>query len=94
MGPVDNLAAVAKLTNLQSFVAVDNEISDLTFISCLTNIAVLVLSKNNIKDLTPLINNPGLGEGDRVNLYSNPLSLTAINEHIPMLKARGVRVEY
>ncbi|UCD36850.1 MAG: hypothetical protein JSW54_08390 [Fidelibacterota bacterium] len=94
LGPVDNLSAVAKLTDLQSFIAADNEISDLTFLSGLTNIAVLVLNKNNIKDLTPLINNPGLGEGDRVSLHSNPLSLTAITEQIPMLKARGVTVEY
>jgi len=42
----------------------------------------------------PLVENLGLGEGDKVNLEGNPLSLDSINIYIPELEARGVIVIY
>jgi len=40
------------------------------------------------------VSNPGLSEGDEVDLSSNPLSDTSINTYIPQLEARGVNVGY
>jgi len=40
------------------------------------------------------VDNDGLGAGDMVWLYDNPLSGQSINEYIPALQARGVTVNY
>jgi len=54
----------------------------------------LRLWSNQISDIKPLVDNPGLGSGSIVDLRDNPLSEECINEHIPVLQARGVTVEY
>jgi len=38
------------------------------------------------------VNNKGLGAGDVVELYGNPLNEKSIIEYIPALRARGVNV--
>jgi len=40
------------------------------------------------------VENEGLGTGDRVYLFDNPLSDDSINIYIPQLEARGVTVTY
>jgi len=60
----------------------------------LTNLAWLRLNNNQISDIEPLVNNQGLGQGDTVDLRSNPLSDTSIHTYIPQLQARGVTVDY
>jgi len=52
----------------------------------------LDLSGNRIRDLSALIDNPGIGSGERVYLEGNPLSEHAISVQIPELEARGVEV--
>jgi hypothetical protein len=52
------------------------------------------IMQNPISDISPLVDNPGLGEGDDVILVNNPLSEESINVYIPELEARGVTVEY
>ena len=54
----------------------------------------LYLETNQIDDILPLVENPGLGGGDQVNLEDNPLSSESINVYIPELEARGVTVIY
>jgi len=41
-----------------------------------------------------LVENEGLGAGDGVYLYGNPLSSDSVNIYIPQLEARGVDVGY
>jgi hypothetical protein len=41
-----------------------------------------------------LVQNAGLGPGDKVYLTWNPLSSDSINIYIPQLQARGVTVSY
>ena len=55
---------------------------------------MLGLMQNQISDISPLVDNPGLGEGDDVILVNNPLSEESVNVHILELEARGVTVEY
>ena len=50
------------------------------------------LRYNQISDIAPLVDNSGLGKGDKVNLYNNPLSDLAISTQIPALRERGVEV--
>jgi len=49
------------------------------------------LQNNQITDIGPLINNPGIGEGDVIKLSDNPLSESSI-QLLKVLKQRGVRV--
>jgi len=50
------------------------------------------LGNNSIVDISPLVANSGLSEGDTVYLRGNPLSDTSLNEYIPQLEERGVKV--
>lgn len=54
----------------------------------------LALSNNQIRDISPLVHNPGIGEGDGVDLTGNPLSEESISKLIPQLEQRGVKVLY
>jgi len=54
----------------------------------------LSLRNNQISDIQPLVQNEGLGEGDGIDLRSNPLNADSLNIYIPQLEARGVEVLY
>jgi len=60
----------------------------------LTKLEQLWLSDNGISDILPLVNNPGISQGDEMYLSNNPLSSTSTNTYIPQLRARGVNVYY
>ena len=91
---VVDLIPLASLTKLQWLELSGNQIIDLTPLANLTDLNKLYLDRNQIEDISPLVANFGLGEEDRVYLEGNPLSDQALNEHIPALQARGVRVIY
>jgi len=44
--------------------------------------------------VSPLLQNVGLGTGDAVSLWDNPLGEDSLNIYIPQLRARGVTVNY
>ena len=69
-------------------------LSDISALSRLNNLIVLRLDRNSISDISPLVENTGLGSGDRVFLEGNPLNSASINTHIPALQRRGVTVEF
>ena len=71
-----------------------NQITEISALITLENLSSLYLSGNQIADIYPLIQNNGIGNGDRANLSNNPLSETSINIYIPQLEARGVTVTY
>jgi hypothetical protein len=54
----------------------------------------LWLEGNQIRGIKPLVDNPGLSEGDWVYLRDNPLSFISTNVYIPQLKKRGVIVVF
>ena len=87
-----DVGPLAGLTNLNWLRLDHNQLTDVGPLAGLTNLRGLDLKDNQIEDLTPLIANPGLGEGDWIYLPGNPLSDQALNEQIPALQARGVRV--
>ena len=89
-----DLTSLAGLNNLQTLVLWGNQITDLTLLSHLNNLTELYLGGNQIEDLSPLVANPGLSEGDVVDLRGNPLRDKALTEQIPALRARGVEVIY
>ena len=88
-GAIITTADTAGLTHLH---ARNIDISDLTGLESATNLTYLSLNDNNISDISPLVANTGLGTGDHVHLWGNPLSSLSLNAYIPALRDRGVRV--
>ena len=89
-----DVSPLASLTSLRLMQLTDNQIVDVSPLASLTRLEHLELGGNAIVDVSPLVANAGLGEGDSVILKGNPLSDEAINEQIPALRARGVKVTY
>lgn len=81
----------AKMT-IESMNLDSNRISDLIPLGKNYFINFLSLSGNDIQEIDILLGNPGLGYGDQLFLIDNPLSNTAIYEHIPILQKAGVEV--
>jgi len=82
------------LEGLTSLDAMERNISDHTGLEHCTSLTELYLGYNQISDISALVDNPGLGEGDEVNLGSSTLSDDSINIYILQLQARGVIVQY
>ena len=89
-----DVSPLASLTRLEHLELGGNEIVDVSPLTSLPTLRWLNLSGNKIQDIGPLVANPGLGKGDTIRLRGNPLSDQALNEQIPALKARGVKVTY
>jgi len=91
---VSGIAPLANLTNLLYLSLHSNQISDISLLANFTNLMWLYLQNDLITNIYPLVQNGGLGTGDRVYLDGNPLSDDSINIYIPELVARGVIVSY
>ena len=89
--PLSNISALSGLTNLTTLWLGGNNISDISVLSGLANLTTLGLGDNNISDLSPLVSNIGL---DYINVQETPLSYQSIHAHIPILRSRGVTVEF
>ncbi len=86
---INDISVINNLTNIKRLYLSNNKISDISVISGLTNLMKLYLCSNQISDIYPLVENFGLGSGDILQLYCNPLSQEALNVHIPILESRG-----
>jgi hypothetical protein len=82
------------LQGLTALAADGRNIADLSGLEHCIDLTHISLSHKPISDISPLVDNPGLGEGDGVILVNNPLSEESINVYIPELEARGVTIEY
>ena len=90
--PISDISALSGLTSLTWLSLDENSISDISAMSGLTSLKHLDLDDNSISDAGPLVDNTGLGRGDRIYLRCNPLSAQSVNTHIPTLRARGATV--
>ncbi len=90
---LSDLSFLAGLTKLESLWLNHNNISDLSPLTGLTNLRHLSLHNNSISFLSPLVANTGLGSGDLIELWGNPLNEASIRTHIPALRDRGVDVD-
>jgi len=91
---ISDISPLANLTSLTQLKLPCNSISDISPLANLTSLTELVLWDNQISDISPLVQNEGLGTGDYIDLWQNPLSSDSINIYIPELEARGVTVDY
>ena len=90
---LSDLSFLAGLTNLRQLDLHKNLISDISPLTGLTNLTWLNLHRNLISDLSPLVANTGLGDGDWIRVFENPLNDTSINTHISTLRGRGITVQ-
>ena len=91
---ISDISVLSGLTNLTQLSLGNNSILDITSLSGLTNLTHLSLWSNTILDIALLVSNAGLGSGDEVYLYQNPLSYQSIHTHVPTLQNRGVTVRF
>jgi uncharacterized repeat protein (TIGR02543 family) len=91
---ISGIVPLADFANLIYLSLHSNQISDISVLANLTNLMWLYLQNNYITNIYPIVQNGGLGTGDRVYLDGNPLSDNSINVYIPELVARGVIVSY
>jgi len=103
---VSDISLLAKLTDLRALYLTHNWITDISSLKALKKIGGeggwestrdgislhLDLSYNQIEDISPLVNNPGLGWGDGIDLKGNPLNDEAYSVYIPALQKMGVNV--
>ena len=86
---VSDISPLAGLTNLRHL-WLSNSSYALPQTGFLTDSS---FNNNSISDLSPLVANTGLGAGDTVEVWGNPLSDASIQTHIPALQSRGVTVD-
>jgi internalin A len=86
---ISDITAVRGLTNLRSLGLALNSIADISALSGLTSLETLYLDGNTtLSNIQPLLDNPGLGAGDRVYLWQTAVSCS----DVAALKAKGVTV--
>lgn len=91
---ISDIAPLSELDNLQALNLSNNLVVDLSPLSGLLLLNNLQLQYNNISDISPLLDNPGLGTGDTIDLSGNPLDDTAQQLMMDTLRQRGATVIY
>jgi internalin A len=86
---ISDLTSLGRLRGVTQLNISSNQIEDLSPLIRMTSLATLRISNNQIKDLSPLLEIESL---EVLHLGNNPFSETSRNEHIPALRAQGVRV--
>jgi len=90
---IDDLSPLAGLTSLTDLDLNYNQyIVSLDSLVDLINLNKLALRQNSITDISPLLDNSGLGTGDTIWLYENPLSQQSREDYVDTLRARGATV--
>ena len=87
---ITDISALSGLTSLTYLDLHSNSITDISALSGLTSLEFVWLNDNpNLTDIQPLLDNTGLGAGDRVFLRSTSVSCT----DVAALQAKGVTVD-
>ena len=89
---ITDIAPLSDLESLSYLGLSQNSIADIGALSGLESLSSLGLADNAISDISALVENDGLGAGDKLWLGGNRLSAKAIETDIPRLQARGVDV--
>ncbi len=90
--PIADPGPLATLTRLNHLFLGGTGIDNLDPLAGLVYLANLDVGYNGVTDLAPLVANQGLGSGDEIWVWGNPLTEVSRNEHIPALRARGAIV--
>ena len=88
---ITDVSPLSGLTNLITLSLNRNAITDVSTLASFTNLRYLGLDFNNITDMSALASLTNL---TNLDLRANPLSDSSINDYIPVLERRGVRVSF
>src|SRR6056297_3274167 len=92
---VSDISPLSNLTNLEYLAFGYNQVSDISPLSNLTNLEILYLTYNQISSISALVDNPGINNGDLINVRYNNLNLAAGEyNNIVILQNRGVNIYY
>jgi len=103
---ISDISPLSNLTNIRALNLRRNHIGDITQIKGMINIGEyesspylglqidLDLSYNEISDISPLIENPGINDGDSIDISNNPLNSKSIDFYILMLESKGAKVTW
>jgi len=89
---ISDLSPLADLPNLYNIDLRDNLISDISPLAGITSLDRINCNRNQISDVSALVDNEGFRSGDSASFWENPLSDLAVQEQIPILLRRGVKV--
>lgn len=84
------IGALADNTVLVTLSMNGNSVSDLTPLQNNLDLARLNLRNNDVSDLGPLVANGGIGQGDEVDIWGNPIDCTEQADNIAELRTREV----
>lgn len=87
---VSDISSLGQLRNLQELRLGNNFITDVSALARLSELTDLDLSGNLIRDPSPLLQNVGLGDGDSLDISSNPANDGSVYR---ALERRGVQVD-
>ncbi|HNT88021.1 MAG TPA: hypothetical protein PKL84_09160, partial [Candidatus Hydrogenedentes bacterium] len=85
---LSDISGIAGMTGVQFMLANQCQIGDISALQGLTNIEAVDLGSNQITDIQALVDNPGLGGDDYVDIRNNPLSQDAACNQLPALRAK------
>lgn len=91
---ITNITPLSGLSQLRSLNLSSNMVVNLAPLSGLIFLSDLQLQNNNISDISPLLENPGLGGGDTIDLSGNPLDDNTQQQLMDALRERGATVYY
>ena len=90
---ISNIVPLFRLSRLRILFLANNSISDVRALAPLPKLELLALGNNDITDIRPLLLNPGLRDGDIIDLRGNPLDQENC-EAIQTLLDRGVMLAH
>ena len=88
-----DISPVSNLTALSRLYLFSNQISDISPVSNLTALTELWLQSNQLSDISPLVSNPGIDNGDYVDIKTNPIDCGDQAANIQELRNRGVNLQ-
>ena len=89
---VSDLSPLAGLILLNDLEFRRNLVTDVSPLSGLISLDYISMNGNLISDVSPLLSNGGLGDGDLIEAYENPLNDDSLTNDLPALGRKGVYV--
>lgn len=91
--PITSIQGVASIPNLRVLWLSNVELYDISPLANLARLRTLYIDRNEISDLAPLVANKGIGAGDHIRVFANPLNRWEACPQIRILRERGARVD-
>ena len=91
---INDIGPLAELVKLEVLNLSRNRIADVSALAAMPQLRSLDLAGNAVSDIAVLVNRNVFAAGAFLNLDGNQLNETSVDEHVPQLRARGIRVRF